>query len=158
MVACLCCCAPMNGRSNTYQRCCCRSHLPSLPEPGGWNFRGFDLANHFCEYAGFDFDLDKWYPKRPAQELFFRPYLATVKGASWVADTCAAASCTEEELFDAMYARVNQFALASHFFWGLWALIQARYSPIDFDFLQYGHDRFGGYFKHKAAFVSSSSS
>lgn len=24
---------------------------------------------------------------------------------------------------------------ASHFFWGLWALIQAKYSTIDFDFL-----------------------
>jgi hypothetical protein len=29
----------------------------------------------------------------------------------------------------------NAFALASHQYWGVWALIQARYSPIDFDYL-----------------------
>lgn len=36
-------------------------------EYGGFNFVGFDLANHFCEYAGFDFDLDRWYPNETAQ-------------------------------------------------------------------------------------------
>lgn len=29
------------------------------------------------------------------------------------------------------------FVQASHFFWGLWALIQAKFSTIDFDFLGY---------------------
>ncbi len=32
---------------------------------------------------------------------------------------------------------VNAFAVIAHAFWGTWAIIQARYSPIDFDFLQY---------------------
>ncbi|KAH0617131.1 hypothetical protein JD844_028822 [Phrynosoma platyrhinos] len=38
---------------------------------------------------------------------------------------------------------------ASHFFWGLWALIQAKYSTIDFDFLGYAIVRFNQYFKMK---------
>ncbi|KAL8222307.1 UNVERIFIED_CONTAM: Ethanolamine kinase 1 [Gekko kuhli] len=40
-------------------------------------------------------------------------------------------------------------ALASHFFWGLWALIQAKYSTIEFDFLGYAIVRFNQYFKMK---------
>jgi ethanolamine kinase len=36
-------------------------------EYGGYNYAGFDFANHFCEHAGFDFDLDRWYPDRSAQ-------------------------------------------------------------------------------------------
>ena len=27
---------------------------------GGYNYVAFDIGNHFCEYAGFDFDLEKW--------------------------------------------------------------------------------------------------
>ncbi|KAK2502678.1 hypothetical protein MC885_020383, partial [Smutsia gigantea] len=38
---------------------------------------------------------------------------------------------------------------ASHFFWGLWALIQAKYSTIEFDFLGYAIVRFNQYFKMK---------
>ncbi len=34
---------------------------------GGYNYIAFDIANHFCEYAGFDFDLEKWYPSKEAQ-------------------------------------------------------------------------------------------
>nr|KAF6452283.1 hypothetical protein HJG59_004661 [Molossus molossus] len=55
---------------------------------------------------------------------------------------------TEKEV-EILFIQVNQFALASHFFWGLWALIQAKYSTIDFDFLGYAVVRFNQYFKMK---------
>uniref|UniRef100_A0A4W3J6K9 ethanolamine kinase n=1 Tax=Callorhinchus milii TaxID=7868 RepID=A0A4W3J6K9_CALMI len=38
---------------------------------------------------------------------------------------------------------------ASHFFWGFWALIQAKYSTIEFDFLGYAVLRFNQYFQMK---------
>lgn len=34
-----------------------------------------------------------------------------------------------------LYVQVNAFALASHFFWTIWALIQAEHSSINFDFI-----------------------
>ena len=34
----------------------------SIALPGGYNYRGFDIGNHFCEYAGFDFEFEKLYP------------------------------------------------------------------------------------------------
>ena len=37
-------------------------------EYGGYNYRAFDLANHFCEHCGFDCDYEKWYPT-PAQQV-----------------------------------------------------------------------------------------
>uniref|UniRef100_A0A3B3VD50 ethanolamine kinase n=1 Tax=Poecilia latipinna TaxID=48699 RepID=A0A3B3VD50_9TELE len=50
---------------------------------------------------------------------------------------------------ETLYVQVNKFALASHFFWGFWALIQAKYSSIDFDFLGYAVLRFNQYFHIK---------
>ncbi|KAG5835448.1 hypothetical protein ANANG_G00244120 [Anguilla anguilla] len=52
---------------------------------------------------------------------------------------------------ETLYVQVNKFTLASHFFWGFWALIQAKYSSIDFDFLGYAVLRFDQYFKTKPA-------
>ena len=33
------------------------------------------------------------------------------------------------------------FSAASHFFWGLWAVVQATVSTIDFDFMEYARNR-----------------
>lgn len=44
--------------------------------------------------------------------------------------------------------------LASHLYWALWALIQARMSPIDFDYLGYFFLRYGEYKKQKEKYCS----
>jgi thiamine kinase-like enzyme len=142
-------------------------------EYGGYNYCGFDVANHFCEHAGFDFDLDKWYPGPQTQHAWFRAYLARLGvpvpttatyarpaanaiGVVGVANDTVAAAAGEDDVsaafLDEMSTRVNQFALASHCWWGLWAIVQAKHSPIDFDFITYCRERFRGYDKHKAAF------
>lgn len=48
----------------------------------------------------------------------------------------------------------NIFALVSHQFWGVWCLIQARYSAIDFDYMEYCSVRWNEYQKRKSAFMS----
>ncbi len=45
------------------------------------------------------------------------------------------------------------FAPLANAFWGVWAVIQAKYSPIDFDFVRYATDRMQGYRKQRALFV-----
>jgi ethanolamine kinase len=127
-------------------------------EYGGYNYAGFDMGNHFCEHAGFDFDLDKWYPNDGVAREFLQAYVArrmpdavTAVAAEFEgADTVAC-----EAAFWAEGVRVaNMFALASHFFWGLWAVIQAKHSPIDFDFMQYAVERLvNGLGKHKVSFL-----
>ena len=47
----------------------------------------------------------------------------------------------------------NVFALASHQFWGIWALLQARYSPIEFDYMGYVNLRWSEYYRRKEEFL-----
>lgn len=42
---------------------------------------------------------------------------------------------TDEEI-EELYNQVNKFAVAAHFLWGVWALLQAYHSSIDFDFME----------------------
>lgn len=42
----------------------------------------------------------------------------------------------EEKEIEKLYVQVNKFSLLSNFFWGVWALVQAAHSTIDFDFLE----------------------
>ena len=44
-------------------------------EYGSWNYRGFDIANHFCEFAGFDCDYFRGFPPREEQEAFVSAYI-----------------------------------------------------------------------------------
>lgn len=53
-----------------------------------------------------------------------------------------------------MYKEVNGFSLASHFYWGLWAMIQAMISDIDFNYMEYAVLRFNEYHKRKDQVLS----
>ncbi|KAJ8343238.1 hypothetical protein SKAU_G00305670 [Synaphobranchus kaupii] len=53
------------------------------------------------------------------------------------------------KLKEAMLVEVNRFALASHYFWGLWSVIQARISAIEFGYMEYAEARFEAYFEQK---------
>jgi ethanolamine kinase len=41
---------------------------------------------------------------------------------------------------------VSKFSLCSHLLWGIWALVQARFSDIDFDYLGFHQQRMNAYF------------
>lgn len=109
-------------------------------EYGSHNFRGFDLGNHFNEYAGFDFELyPSKYPDKESQINFLKAYDIAEGG--------------DGSNVERLYVEANSFALASNLFWGLWAIVQAKYSVIDFDFLTYGEQRFAGYYWLKSNVV-----
>ena len=44
-----------------------------------WGFRGFDIANHFCEYAGFECEYGR-YPSKDGVAAFMRHYLSEASG------------------------------------------------------------------------------
>lgn len=58
----------------------------------------------------------------------------------------------EETFVEALRTEVNRWTLPSHLWWSAWAVVQARYSPIDFDFVDYARLRLAGYRLHKEAF------
>ncbi|KAG2460347.1 EKI1 kinase, partial [Polypterus senegalus] len=82
-------------------------------------------------------------PNREFQIQWLRAYLEAYK------EFKGQGSEVSDNEVEVLYVQVNQFALASHFFWGLWALIQTKYSTIDFDYLGYAVVRFTQYFKMK---------
>uniref|UniRef100_A0A8C3KE18 Ethanolamine kinase n=1 Tax=Calidris pygmaea TaxID=425635 RepID=A0A8C3KE18_9CHAR len=122
-------------------------------EYSSYNYRGFDIGNHFCEWA-YNYTHDSWpffkaslenYPSRQQQLHFIRHYLSEDSGRG--GDTTHQEQARIEE---EMLTEVNRFALASHFFWGLWSILQAKISTIQFGYLDYAQSRFEAYFQHKA--------
>ncbi|KAE8718924.1 putative ethanolamine kinase [Hibiscus syriacus] len=102
-------------------------------EYGSYNYRGFDIGNHFNEYAGYDCDYSL-YPCKDEQYHFFRHYLQPEKPYK-----------VSEKDLEALYVEANTLMLASHLYWALWSLIQARMSPIDFDYIEYFFLRYNEY-------------
>ena len=98
-------------------------------EYGDAGIAAFDVANHFCEYAGFDSDFARRFPGAASRRAFLARYLGAAQGSPDVA------------AFDDL---VRFFVLVDHLWWGAWAVVQAAWSPIDFDFLAYAEARMAG--------------
>uniref|UniRef100_A0A3Q0QUB5 Ethanolamine kinase n=1 Tax=Amphilophus citrinellus TaxID=61819 RepID=A0A3Q0QUB5_AMPCI len=122
-------------------------------EYSSYNYRGFDFGNHFCEWM-YDYTYNEWpfykatpenYPTREQQLLFIRSYLAE---QSKFTNVAVDQTQTEED----MIIEANRYALASHFLWGLWSIIQAKISKIEFGYMDYAQCRFDAYFKQKKLF------
>ncbi|KAG0725496.1 Ethanolamine kinase 1 [Chionoecetes opilio] len=117
-------------------------------EYGAPNYQPYDIGNHFNEFAGVDEVDYNLYPSAAFQHQWLRSYLAHYHERD--------PEEVEEEEVEQWYVWTNKFALASHLFWGVWALVQAHYSKIDFDFLGYGIIRLDEYFRRKDEFLSLS--
>ncbi|XP_073940886.1 choline/ethanolamine kinase isoform X2 [Castor canadensis] len=125
-------------------------------EYSSYNYRGFDIGNHFCEWV-YDYTHEEWpfykaqptdYPNREQQLHFIRHYLAEVKKGETL--SLEEQRKAEEDLL----VEVNRYALASHFFWGLWSILQASMSTIEFGYLEYAQSRFQFYFQQKGQLTS----
>lgn len=112
-----------------------------------YNYRGFDIANHFCEWM-YDYSypehpyfkaLPDDYPSVAHQRLFIERYLATYhacRPASQEPEPPESLSTVDHVLHE---ARV--FTLASHLFWTLWSIFNAHTSKIKFGYWEYGQAR-----------------
>jgi len=108
------------------------------------NYQAYDIGNHFAEFVGIEnVDYSK-YPSKELQWNWLRAYLSALQGDGEISDRD----------IQRLYVQVNQFALVSHIFWGLWALIQAEHSYIQFDFMEYAAIRFNEYFAKKDVFLA----
>ncbi|XP_070829092.1 choline/ethanolamine kinase [Chaetodon trifascialis] len=122
-------------------------------EYSSYNYRGFDFGNHFCEWM-YDYTYNQWpffkarpenYPTREQQLHFIRNYLSEQRRHS-------VASMDQTQIEEDMIVEANRYALASHFLWGLWSIIQAKISKIEFGYMDYSQCRFDAYFKQKKLF------
>ncbi|XP_037371089.1 choline/ethanolamine kinase [Talpa occidentalis] len=120
-------------------------------EYSSYNYRGFDIGNHFCEWV-YNYTHEEWphyiaqpadYPTRDQQLHFIRHYLAEIKKGETISQE------EQTKLEEDLLVEVNRYALASHFFWGLWSILQASMSTIEFGYLEYAQSRFQSYFQQK---------
>lgn len=121
-------------------------------EYSSYNYRGFDIGNHFCEWM-YDYTYEKYpffraniqkYPTRKQQLHFISSYLTTFQN-----DFESLSSEEQSAIKEDMLLEVNRFALASHFLWGLWSIVQAKISSIEFGYMEYAQARFDAYFDQK---------
>ncbi|XDG10453.1 hypothetical protein ABKA04_010068 [Annulohypoxylon sp. FPYF3050] len=106
----------------------------------------FDLANHFAEWGGFDCDYTVL-PTRAQRLEFIREYIhAYFSQLPEKPD-----SIDEEAETQKLLAEVDIFRGVPGFYWGIWALIQATISHIDFDYAEYAEIRLGEYWGWREA-------
>ncbi|TAQ89003.1 hypothetical protein B7494_g2685 [Chlorociboria aeruginascens] len=97
----------------------------------------FDLANHFAEWGGFDCDYHVL-PTRAQRLDFLREYIRSYFAHVGHQDD-------EETQVRKLFEEVDVFRGIPGFYWGIWALIQATISQIDFDYAAYAETRLGEY-------------
>ena len=127
-------------------------------EYGGVNYKSFDIANHFNEFAGGtteeengvpDYSL---FPTEERQEAFVRAYVLAARKTKYSKnEDVHKPDHEEDEEVHSLLREVHAFVLANHLYWGLWAVNQAAMEGCDnFDYLTYASYRFAEYYKGKA--------
>jgi ethanolamine kinase len=126
----------------------------------------FDIANHFAEWGGFDCDFSVL-PTRSQRRDFVREYIRSYYSLlprAAADDTTSAreadggssqgarstAMMDEEREADKLMVEVDAYRGVPGFYWGIWALIQAQISDIDFDYASYAEVRLGEYWAWRA--------
>ncbi|EEB16472.1 choline/ethanolamine kinase, putative [Pediculus humanus corporis] len=102
-----------------------------------YNYRGFDLANHFCETIN---PLISIKMSGNPLEKFVRRYLSKLNKSD--------GDVSDEEVDDVL-KEIRAYTLASHMYWGIWSVVNSVTALIDFDYWSYGKYRFNAYLNHK---------
>ena len=100
----------------------------------------FDLANHFSEWGGFECKYENL-PTRETRRTFIQEYVGSYVKYANLND-----AHTNEYYVRRLTQEVDQFRGIPGLYWGIWALIQAKISQIDFDYSGYAETRLAEYF------------
>jgi ethanolamine kinase len=101
----------------------------------------FDIANHFAEWGGYDCDYNML-PTQSMRRQFLTDYLDSYQAHSDKA--------LSDDMLDILVDQVDRYRGMPGLYWGIWALIQATISQIDFDYASYAEVRLGEYFAWRA--------
>jgi len=97
----------------------------------------FDISNHFAEWAGYDCDYSM-VPTKSVRRSFLEEYVASYSKYSNLK--------LDVSTVDSLYQDIDRWRGIPGLYWGIWSLIQARISEIDFDYASYAEKRLGEYF------------
>ncbi|XP_023160509.1 choline/ethanolamine kinase isoform X2 [Drosophila hydei] len=118
-----------------------------------YNYRGFDLANHFIEWT-FDYTNPQFpyfhhYKYQYAMEQQRRDFIVTYL-KKYHDDEHYEPNVEELDLVD---AEIRLFTMLSHLFWSLWSVVNVT-SAIEFGYWEYGIARILEYQQLKAAYLA----
>ncbi|XP_036321474.1 choline/ethanolamine kinase [Rhagoletis pomonella] len=110
-----------------------------------YNYRGFDLANHFIEWtfdysnpdAPFYYHRKQNYPTKAQRKRFYAAYLRKYN------ENVHNSEPTQAEL-EGMDAEVRLFSMFSHLFWSVWSIVMTL-ATIEFGYWEYGVARIREY-------------
>ncbi|KAH6678272.1 kinase-like domain-containing protein [Halenospora varia] len=105
----------------------------------------FDIANHFAEWGGFDCE-HHLLPTQSQRCDFINVYVRSY--FTYLGDDNA--NIDEQAEARKLFEEVDMFRGIPGFYWGIWALIQATISQIDFDYASYAEVRLGEYWAWRA--------
>lgn len=113
-----------------------------------YNYRGFDIANHFLEWTfdytkpdgPFYYHKPEQFPTAEQEDKFIAVYLAK-------SNCCDEAVPSDEDIAE-VRREVRCFTLASHLFWSFWSIVN-MYQEIEFGYLEYAVCRLNEYIKCK---------
>ena len=109
----------------------------------GPNYLAFDIANHFCEFAGVEnVDYSK-YPEEDVQERWVKIYLEEVasllgKNTEDISQTAVQNICND----------IKKLVLGCHLFWIVWSLFQTIHSTKNI--MEYAILRYQEFLKQKS--------
>lgn len=108
----------------------------------GYNYRCFDIGNHFSEYTGYESMSYALYPSIEVQRRFIKAYLKELKKTE-----------PTEKMIEKMRIESNFLSLLATLSWGTWAIPQAKNSNIEFDYLDYGKKKYELYWETRDQFI-----
>lgn len=120
-----------------------------------YNYRGFDLANHFLEWTldytnseyPYYFHRKSQYPTKQQRHEFIAAYLKRLS-----AFDCENAIPSQQDI-DEVEDEVRVFSMVSHLFWTLWSVVNVHQN-IEFGYWEYAITRLREYQLAKASFLS----
>ncbi|XP_055902844.1 choline/ethanolamine kinase isoform X3 [Eupeodes corollae] len=120
-----------------------------------YNYRGFDLANHFIEWTidysnpvfPFFSHTKEQYPTKEQRQDFISAYLR--KDNEDIENYIPNA-----EEIESLEKEIRTFSMISHLFWGLWSVVNV-YQNIEFGYWEYAVSRLREYQALKNSFLSA---
>lgn len=112
----------------------------------------FDISNHLAEWGGFDCDFSCM-PTRSERRDFIGEYVSSY--SSHLPQPLAPGEIDAKAA--QLFGEVDNFRGVPGFYWGIWALIQAKISQIDFDYASYAEVRLSEYWAWKAELLGTRS-
>ncbi|KAL8924071.1 MAG: hypothetical protein Q9208_004208 [Pyrenodesmia sp. 3 TL-2023] len=104
----------------------------------------FDLVNHFSEWGGFECDYNVL-PTRSVRRAFIDEYLD-----SYTSHAPLPLDVDRQTYVEKLFKEVDAYRGVPGLYWGIWALIQATISQIDFDYASYAEVRLQEYWDWRA--------